>query len=358
MTTEIHRLNYIGSKFQLIPWLELVIKEKTGWADFRGKRIGDFFAGTGIISHHFRSLGATTLTNDAELYSSIISEAFALSVFSPLCQQFIQWANAEIAKAAHTQSEGYIFKNYSPSPGCERMFFTLENAKRIDYIRGEIEKIYCNPAEYKFLVASLLLSADAVSNVPAVYGCYLKKFKAKAEKPLVLKPIHNNTIVPLATSKAYHSDVLTPTFLSDAIADAVYLDPPYNERQYSKNYFPLNMIAKTPEELLKEPALTGKTGIPQACFISPFCKKTEVRSAFKKVIKGIKAQWVFLSYSSESLIKKDDMVALLKEFGEVSVSERDYKRFKSFEYNEDKKILEYLFCLKKSVPPSAEVKNS
>jgi hypothetical protein len=36
-------------------------------------------------------------------------------------------------------------------------------------------------------------------------------------------------------------------------------------------------------------------------------------------------------------------------YGTASVTERDYKRFKSFEYNEDKEIKEYLFCLKKAV---------
>jgi len=34
------------------------------------------------------------------------------------------------------------------------------------------------------------------------------------------------------------------------------------------------------------------------------------------------------------------------QFGTVSVVERDYKRFKSFEYNKDVAIKEYLFCLR------------
>lgn len=38
---------------------------------------------------------------------------------------------------------------------------------------------------------------------------------------------------------------------------------------------------------------------------------------------------------------------ILSRYGTVSVIEREYKRFKSFEYNEDKAINEYLFCLEK-----------
>jgi adenine-specific DNA-methyltransferase len=126
------------------------------------------------------------------------------------------------------------------------------------------------------------------------------------------------------------------------------LDPPYNERQYSKNYFPLNIIAKTPELLVGQ-ELKGKTGIPSDCFISPFCKKgATVEKAFDTLVRELKTQWVFLSYNSESLVSKEKMLTLLKKYGEVSIIERDYKRFKSFEYNKDTSIQEYLFCLKKS----------
>lgn len=346
----IHRLNYIGSKFQLLEWLETNIKEKTGWSDFQGKRIADLFAGTGVVSYHFRTKGALTFTNDAELYSSIITEAFTTGTYTPESKIFIEQMKTDIQARKHDGLVGYIQKNYSPSEGCQRMFFTVENAKRIDYIRSEIEKATMVPSDRSFLLASLLLSADAVSNVPAVYGCYLKNFKAKALKQLVLEPIHDLTEWSAAGSKGFHSDVLAAELLSEVVADAVYLDPPYNDRQYSKNYFPLNLIAKTKKEQDQLAPLKGVTGIPEDCFMSPFCKKTEVKEAFKKLISSLKTEWVFLSYNSESLIGKDDMIELLKAYGEVSVVEREYKRFKSFEYNEDKQIMEFLFCLKKVKP--------
>ena len=154
-------------------------------------------------------------------------------------------------------------------------------------------------------------------------------------------------------------DVLDPAFLGGlASSDIVYLDPPYNERQYSKNYFPLNIIAKNPEELMsdKMKPLKGKTGIPADCFLSPFCKKgAPVETAFDTLFRELKTKWIFLSYSSESIVSKDRMIELMEKYGEVSVVERDYKRFKSFEYNEDKSIQEYLFCLKKSATATAPI---
>jgi len=344
----LHRLNYIGSKFQLLDWITEIMLQKTGWTTFEDKRIADLFAGTGIVSHHFRSLNSIITSNDAELYSYIITHAFTRSIYSPTCQTMIAQIQTEIAQAKHKDTVGFITTKYSPYSGCERKFFTVENAKRIDYIRARIEQLRNNldPDEYKFMVASLLLSADAVSNVPAVYGCYLKEFKAKATRTLVFQPIHNNTCKGKSESTTFNSDVLSDTFLNNINVDLVYLDPPYNERQYSKNYFPLNMIALTPEGQAAELPLKGKTGIPESCFISPFCKKGVVEDAFDKLFGSLKTQWIFLSYSSESIVSKEKMLSLMGKYGDASVIERDYKRFKSFEYNEDKAIKEYLFCLK------------
>ena len=42
------------------------------------------------------------------------------------------------------------------------------------------------------------------------------------------------------------------------------------------------------------------------------------------------------------------MLALMGKYGEVSVVETDYKRFKSYEYNADNGVKEYLFCLRKA----------
>ena len=208
---KIHRLNYIGSKFQLLDWITENMKEKTGWTSFTNKTVADLFAGTGVVSYHFRTnvvgagLGASTTTttttttvisNDVELYSSIITHAFTRSVFSELTDRVINEMNKDIAENKHVgatpatpatpASVGYITRHYSPFETNERMFFTVENARRIDYMRNKLESLRSAATtaaaamtddEYKFILASIILSADAVSNVPAVYGSFLKKFK-------------------------------------------------------------------------------------------------------------------------------------------------------------------------------------
>jgi adenine-specific DNA-methyltransferase len=306
------------------------------------------FGGTGIVSHHFRKLNAVVTSNDAELFSSIVTKALTISVYNDKCKSIIETLNKELETS---KKVGYVTKNYSPYETSQRKFFTVENAQKIDYVRERIEELQkeLSNDEYTFILASLIVSADAVSNVPAVYGCYLKNFKDKAKKSLEIKAIHSVEVEPQAQSKTFNLDVLSNDMIKEVAADIVYLDPPYNERQYSKNYFPLNIIAKTPTELLKEPELKGKTGIPTDCFISPFCsrKADTVEGAFNKLFEELNTEWIFLSYNSESLVSKDRMIELMEKFGVVNVVECDYKRFKSFEYNDDKDIKEYLFCFQR-----------
>ena len=344
---KIKRLNYIGSKFQLLHWITQHILEHTKWTSFEDKIIADLFAGTGVVSYHFRNLNSIVISNDSELYSHIITFAFTKSCFTEKCREIIENIQKEIQENKYVNTFGFITKNYSPFESNERKFFTIDNAQRIDYIRNRIEmlKEIISLEEYNFILASLLISADAISNVPAVYGCYLKDFKVKAIKELVLLPIHTNTILPQCESKTFHSDVLNSDFISSFETDLVYLDPPYNERQYSKNYFPLNVIAKN--LFIEEPVLKGKTGIPADCFISSFCKKGEVEKSFDLLFSQLKTKWIFLSYNSESLLSKEKIVDLMSKYGTASFVEKSYKRFKSYEYNNDLEIKEYLFILRK-----------
>lgn len=321
----VKRLNYIGSKYKLVDWLQENIKSRT-----KSREFYDVFAGTGIVSYSLRLQGYKVQANDAELYSSIITRALVCSTWTPSLEVLLKKLNEP------GELTGNITKNYSPVGG--RMFFTEENAKRIDFMREQLSTWKLSDNEKTFLLASLIVSADNVSNVPAVYGSYLKQFKPKAIKQIIVQPIHTCTTEPHKDSRVYNEDACTLNIKSKI----AYLDPPYNERQYSKNYFPLNIIAMEPNESFK---LHGKTGIPDVCFISDFCKKSKVRDAFNTLLDSIKSQWIFISYNNESLLSKDELTDILKTRGKVEVLEKEYKRFKSFNYNNGDTVTEYLFCL-------------
>jgi len=354
----IKRLNYIGSKYQLLEWLQENIQDQIQMP-LNGLRAADLFAGTGVVSLHFANLGATVTSNDVEAYSSTIVKALLKSSFNEICQKIVKEINETLSQSDQGLV-GFITQNYSPHEDCRRQFFTVENAKRIDYVREFLFKARreerITEDDYSFLTASLIVSADSIANVPAVYGSFLKAFKQKAKNSFVLRPLFDdktNNDTTVNSHAVYSLPVVQVARQMDPV-DVVYLDPPYNERNYSTNYFPLSMIAKTPEETDSFPPLKGVTGIPHDCYRSDFCKKTKVKEAFRELFSALqsKAKWIFLSYNSESLLSKASMLEIIEKTcpgSKTEVIERDYKRFKNFDYgkdsNETGEVVEYLFCI-------------
>ncbi len=342
------RLNYIGSKHQLYDFIKESIFDFTKYNSFENKVVGDLFSGTGIISYYLRNDNACVISNDTELYSNIIVNAMNNCVYNEFIQEKIDYINNTNKVGEDIKKIGFITRNYSPYEECARMFYTIENAQIIDGMRFQIEewknKCVINQNDYNFLLASLIVSADQYSNIPAVYGCYLKKFKEKALKTMVLKPIHKNMVLAHSQNKTLSLSNDSEEMKKEKF-DIVYCDPPYNERQYSKNYFVLNMIALYDNH----PVVKGVTGIPENSYISPFCQKKSVKKAFQNMVENINSPYIFISYSSEGLISKDDFIKLLEAYGSVQVYEKEYKRFKSFDYNESGNLMEYIFALKKKI---------
>lgn len=346
MSNNIIRLNYIGSKHQLYDFIKTSILDFTKYESLENKVIGDLFSGTGIISYYLRNDKAQVISNDTELYSNIIVNAMNNCIYNEFIQEKIDYINNNNNIEENVKKIGFITQNYAPYEECKRMFYTVENAKIIDGIRYQIEEWKKSNSitqnDYNFLLASLLVSADQYSNIPAVYGCYLKNFKDKALKNFVLKPIHKNMENANDGNKTLFVSNESEELKKETF-DIVYCDPPYNERQYSKNYFVLNMIALSENH----PNVKGVTGIPENSYISPFCQKKSVKKAFEDMVQNINSKYIFISYSSEGLISKDDFVKMLEKYGKVEVYEKEYKRFKSFDYNTTGNLMEYIFALEK-----------
>jgi adenine-specific DNA-methyltransferase len=263
-------------------------------------------------------------SNDLEPYSFVIANGLRCN-FTPFVKSVVD----EINNSDGTLT-GFVTNTYSPKAG--RLFFTEDNAKRIDYIRNAIEEMKSTIDEdlYYFLLASLITSADAIKNTSVIYGAYLKKIKKTANAPLVFKPIHTrNSNVNLVTS-CNDATKLTIT------TDVAYMDPPYNSRQYGSNYFILNQIIDP------RPAREGVTGISDYNK-SLFCYKKEVENAFCTLLSNVKSRMFVISYNSESLISKNDLITLLSKYGRCEVVERDYKRFKARQDVASNDVIEFLF---------------
>lgn len=323
-------MNYIGSKKTLLPWLNQLISE-TG-IDLDKCVLGDGFAGTGNVSSYFQQHYNTTIVaTDTEFYSWMITHVRLNVPYTTRLQDFID----QLQITAHVT--GLITLNYSPVGN--RMYFTEGNARSIDGMRQAIESLKVNLTddEYYFLLSSLMVASDKVSNVSCTYGAYLKRFKKSALKNLELKPIHTNSAL-----ESKHTVVQKSILDHDwSKCDVVYLDPPYNNRQYGANYFLLNYILK-----YKDVPLHGKTGLCEY-YKSPFCQTKNVYDAFKSMIEKITAPLIFISYNDEGLVSKEDLLELLSHYGHVTLHTKTYKKFKAQESVKKNNVQEYLWILRK-----------
>ena len=191
------------------------------------------------------------------------------------------------------------------------------------------------------MLASLLESADKVANTASVYGAYLKHIKKAAQKELILKPalfqINDNE------HEVFNED--SNELIKKIEGDILYLDPPYNARQYGSNYHLLNTIAKYDTFIP-----SGKTGLRQYNR-SKYCSKNNVAKSFEELIKDAQFQYIFLSYNNEGLMSEIDIKKIMSKYGKYVLTTTNYQRFKA-DKTENRnhitnKTVEYLHILEK-----------
>lgn len=333
-------LNYIGSKHTLCPLLTKIINEEI--PDLNNKSFLDMFSGTGSVAYRFQDLTNNCDANDLEYYSFVINNALIKCSYSTKLQSILDDCNQLQGV------EGLVYKNYSENETCNRMFFTTDNAKKCDAIRIHIEQLkninIINQNEYYFLLASLIVSMDKVANTSCVYGAFLKEYKKSSLKSLNVIPIHTKLDVKVNSNQVYN---LSAEELSkqDRFYDVVYMDPPYNHRQYSANYCPLNYIAYYDLNI----KLNGKTGTIDGYNKSNFCSKINVKNSFKTILDNLKCNYVFISYNNEGLLKCDELKDLLSGYGDLKLYKIPYKKFKAQKNVKLDNVFEYLWVLNKTL---------
>ncbi|MEG0764304.1 MAG: DNA adenine methylase, partial [Oscillospiraceae bacterium] len=171
------------------------------------------------------------------------------------------------------------------------------------------------------------------------------QLKKTAEKDFALEllPIIDGSY----NNKVYNTDI--NRLIGTLSGDVLYLDPPYNARQYCTNYHVLETIARYDNPILK-----GKTGLREyQNQKSVFCSKRNVEQAFNSLIANAKFKYIFLSYNNEGLMALDTIKSIMEQYGEYQVFTKDYHRFradkKASRNHKSDVTVEYLHCLIKNV---------
>lgn len=327
-------LNYIGSKLSLIDFLTNCIDEVS---DCNSGVFADLFAGTGVVGSTYKKKGYKVLANDIQYYSYIINKHLIENSETVDCS-LVGYLNGLRG------IEGFIYRNYCRGSGCERNYFTDENGKKCDAIRTEIDNLYNNgkitESQRYCLLASLINSIDKYANTASVYGAFLKQIKKSAAKEFKFE------LLPTINGEkgaVYNEDI--NNLVLKLSGDILYLDPPYNARQYCANYHVLETIAR-----YDNPVLNGKTGLRDYNGQkSKYCSRRTVERTFDDLISKADFKYIFVSYNNEGLMSLDTIKDIMSKYGKYELFTTGYHRFRADkEENRNHKAsatTEYLHCL-------------
>ena len=320
MSYQIWNRRYTGSKYQLSNWIVDLIRDNC-----EGDSFCDLFAGTAIMSKQMLDNVQEIYINDFLYSNEVIYRAFFEQADFDnvkLCALKNEFLKKDISEIA----ENYVSKNFGGK------FFSYNDSLRIGYIREQIEiDNNLNKKEKHILLASLLYSLDKAANTVGHYDAYIKG-----------KPINDSFAFDLIEpyefkNKKLHISRLDANILAKNIScDIVYIDPPYNSRQYSRFYHVLENITKW-----EKPELFGVACKPKPENMSEYCKRSATKT-FEELISSLNCKYIVVSYnntynsrssSSRNKISLEDLQRILENKGAISIFEKEHPYFNAGKSN-------------------------
>jgi len=335
-------MRYIGNKTKLLEFItENIIDTLQDKIDLSGiNKLFDLFSGIGTVSEHLKQY-FNIVGNDL-LYSSYLTTKVKLQ------GENIDIPNKLYVDLNRQKVNGFITTNYSE--GSDRLYFSKINGQKIDGIRLYLESLKNKNEitidQYEYLLYCLLVTVHGVSNTTGVYGAFLKKLQSNALNELKIEkqPIKKSG----RKHECYNKDCIE--LLGDIREnDIVYIDPPYNSRQYVSNYHLLDTIIKYDNPEIK---IVGKnksksvTGLRKDIPSSKWCSKKNIKAELEKIL-GCHSRFIFMSYNTEGLINEEEIKELFEKYGTLTIKRKCHKKYKSNKNENNKNIEELLFCLVK-----------
>ncbi len=331
-TSLINNRRYLGNKYKLLPFITGVVNDECEGIE----TVADVFAGTGAVSSAFTD--KTVITNDL-MYSNYICHYawFGAEIYDP--QIIIDYVVRYNAKT--TCGENYMTRNFAGT------YFSKSDCAKIGYIREDIERNYrkgnLNKRERAILITSLLYAMDKIAVTCGHYDAYRKgaEFEDSLELYVPLAEINNNI-----QNECFNEDA--NNLVKRIEADLVYIDPPYNSRQYCDAYHLLENVARW-----EKPEVFGVAKkMDRSSMKSKYCT-TSATKAFETLINDIKSKYILLSYNnmaekgnsrSNAKISDEDIMRILSNKGTVKVFEESYKAFTAGKSNIEENAERLFLC--------------
>ncbi len=391
-------MRYIGNKTRLLDFLMRTVRRVVPTPEGRPPVAHDAFAGTAAVGRALKEGGWRVISSDLMTYSYVFQQAYVVAQRVPSFAA-VRAGDAELGRALRSArfraavrqrgggalaemaeflehwldvESGFMTANFAPARGGSgRRYFTRENARRIDAVRRVLHewqrRELLGSAAYYLLLAALIEGADRVANTAGVYAAYIKEWQPNALRPLPILPV-----VPVrgpAGSAAHCADA-TRVAAEVGEVDLLYVDPPYNARQYANYYHVPEIIARgwfdVPLELrgktglLCEPGGTDVAGeaagtdaarLPDATRAtgaergtdvargkgspqrSDWCSPARVGNALEELLAASRARSVVVSYNSEGLLDARELARLvgsaMGKGARARVLTRPYRRYRA-----------------------------
>ncbi|MGK7313398.1 MAG: DNA adenine methylase [Candidatus Longimicrobiales bacterium M2_2A_002] len=359
-------MRYIGNKTKLLGFIEKKLEAREIVGD--GLTAVDPFSGTASVGQHLKSLGFRVTASDIMAYGYVFARAYVEVTSLPSAPGLADEVLAVDGRDAPSARDvvdylnglepvpGFIHRSYAPTGavGKEhgRMYFTPENAARIDHVRNRVEEWYrdgrIDDDLYHVLVAAVIEAADRVANTTGVYAAFVKSWQPNAKRRLTLGLPE---IVEGNGCRAAQADALE--LVADMQPfDLLYLDPPYNNRQYPGYYHIPELLAMGWFD--GKPELRGKTGlVPDRDKRSDWSRVRKCEAAFEALIATAPWKHVVMSYNDEGIIPEPTIERVLKEHGRTATYQRYSRTYKRYRSDADRKnrqykgdrVKEYLYCV-------------
>lgn len=344
-TTKINNRRYLGNKYKLLPFITKVVEEECKNVN----TIADIFAGTGAVASAFTD--KKLITNDI-MYSNYICH---LAWFSSE-----EYAEEKIINLIMEYNNMIVGQDNYMSENFANTYFSLEDCRKIGFIRQDIEERFSNgevnARERALLITSLLYAMDKIANTCGHYDAYRQgvEFEKHLELSVPQPDMNLNE-----NNVCYNMD--TSELVADIEADLIYIDPPYNSRQYCDAYHLLENVARW-----NKPEVFGVAKkMDRTSLKSDYCTR-KATAAFEKLIDSIHAKYIILSYNnmeekgndrSNAKISDDDIMRILQKKGTVKVFAEDYKVFSTgksdIKENQERLFLCTCYETEKEIIPSA-----
>lgn len=337
-------MRYLGNKESMLTEISDLLESqgllKEGFSFF------DAFCGSGSVSDYFKSY-YDIIINDNLTWSVLYTKG---RICAPVCTfTKLGFDPFEYLNSNETVLQGFMYKNYAPTESA-RMYFTPENAGRIDYFRKRIEDWkndnLLSEEEYCYLMACLIESVSDVSNTAGVYGAFLKKWDSRATKNIVFNKVDFRT-TSCKSIRTYNAKI--EEIIEEVECNILYLDPPYTQNQYGTQYHLLETLV-----LDDNPSISKVTGSRStAPMRSDWSKEYKANILFERILAKTKAKYIVLSYNNDGFMSKEYIEAVMKRHGdpETFVCKKiAYKKYQNWKSQNENKHFEYLFFIEKKDP--------